>query len=202
MTTGYSLKPKDLDELMDLARDLGATDARIISTADISVEEALAALCKEPRCANYGLSASCPPHVGGPEEFRGLVKQISKALFFKIDLPAENLLSSDRLEIGAYLNEIAVNVEQTAKMKGALDSRAFSGGSCKKLYCREYAECNLVSGRGLCRNPDLARESLSGFGINVNKLMQVVGWKMWHNGGDPHASDRAFGVLCGLVLLE
>ena len=43
-----------LDELIQLACQLGASDAAAISTREISIENDLAALCREPQCENYG----------------------------------------------------------------------------------------------------------------------------------------------------
>jgi len=49
----------------------GATDSAVISSSDIRVDDDLAALCNgEYTCPNYGLAASCPPHVGGPGQFK------------------------------------------------------------------------------------------------------------------------------------
>jgi len=69
-----------LKELTRLACRLGASDAKVVSTADISVEDDLANLCREPQCENCGLSASCPPHVAGPSGFRELQIDFQKEL--------------------------------------------------------------------------------------------------------------------------
>ena len=53
-----------LKELVQLSCRLGASDAAVIFTNDISVENDLAKLCREPQCENFGLSARCPPHIG------------------------------------------------------------------------------------------------------------------------------------------
>jgi len=48
------------DLLLELAISLGASDAQLISSTEIIVEDQLALKCKEPQCGNYGLSFSCP----------------------------------------------------------------------------------------------------------------------------------------------
>jgi len=88
-----------LKALIEYANNSGVTAAAIISTADIVVEENLAAMCREPRCENYGLSKSCPPHVSGPSGFRKQLKNFTQAFVFKIDVPSEILLSNERREI-------------------------------------------------------------------------------------------------------
>ncbi|MDH3957775.1 MAG: DUF2284 domain-containing protein, partial [Desulfobacteraceae bacterium] len=75
-----------LEKLTQLACQLGASDARAIYTTDISVEDDLANLCREPGCENYGLSASCPPYVAGPDGFRKLLNTFKYAVVFKIDV--------------------------------------------------------------------------------------------------------------------
>ena len=50
---------------------LGATSSAIIGSEEIQVKDDLSKLCNgEYTCPNYGLAASCPPHVAGPAEFR------------------------------------------------------------------------------------------------------------------------------------
>ena len=51
---------ENYDLLLELAISLGASDAQLISSTEIIVEDQLALKCKEPQCGNYGLSFSCP----------------------------------------------------------------------------------------------------------------------------------------------
>ena len=190
----------DFKALVDLALEQGATAAALIDPAAISVEEELASHCLEPRCRNYGLSTSCPPHAGGPADFRRWIGEADQAFFFKIDLPTEIFLSSDRKEIGLLVHEIAVSVERAALGMGAKKARAFAGGSCKNLYCSDHPDCNVVDRGGECRHPDAARPSMSGFGVNVNKLAKTAGWKMWDTRGEG-AGSMSMGTLFGLVLI-
>jgi len=191
----------DLEELMQLACRLGASDAAVIPTSEISVEDDLAKLCREPQCENYGLSASCPPHVAGPDGFRKLQKKNQHAVFFKIDVPSEILLSSQRREIFQLLHEIAADIEQAAVKMGYSHSKAFAGGSCKKLFCRDHIDCRLVAEGGACRNPQRARPSMSGFGINVSKLMKSAGWHLDRITRDTDPDDVPMGSVSGLVLV-
>jgi predicted metal-binding protein len=192
--------PEDLADLPRIARTLGASHAAVIPAEAIPVEDHLAALCLEPRCPGYGLSASCPPHVSGPSGFRETVKDFRCALVFKIEVPREILLSSERREVFQLLHEVAAGIEAEAKERGHTRSRAFAGGSCKGLFCAEEAGCRVVEEGGACRNPDRARPSMSGFGIDVSRLMEAAGWPM--NRADQEAGDAAdAGTVSGLVLL-
>ena len=190
-----------LDDLTQQALEMGASAAATISTGDIQVEDKLAMLCEEPRCENYGQSASCPPHVSGPSGFRKLIKQYTRAIVFKIDVPTEILMSDQRREIFQLLHEIAAGVEKTAVKKGCLAAKAFAGGSCKQIFCSNHANCRVtVEGKG-CRNAERARPSMSGFGINVHKLMQATGWPMEKIARDTDPDQISMGSVTALVLI-
>jgi predicted metal-binding protein len=201
MKKGQLIDPADLKELTELAWRLGASNAKVISTGEISIEDDLANLCREPQCENYGLSASCPPHVSGPSGFRKLLETFKQALIFKIDVPSEILLSSDRREVFRALHEIASSIEHSAVEMGYRHSKAYAGGSCKRLFCQDHTYCRVLEEEGECRNPRQARPSMSGFGINVSKLMRVAGWTMSRLTQDTKQDEVPMGKVCGLVLI-
>ena len=190
-----------LKELIKQASQSGASGAAAISASDISVEDDLAKLCREPRCESYGLSTSCPPYVSGPSGFRELLKNFKHAIVIKIDVPLEILLSSERSDIMRMLHEIVAGIEQAAVKTGYPGSKAFAGGSCKKIFCHDYEACRVLTEGGECRNPQHARPSMSGFGINVSKLMKVAGWTMnrYTSEADPDIASTA--PICGLILI-
>lgn len=190
-----------LQELVQQACRLGASDARVISTTEIVIEDDLAKLCQPSLCENYGLSPGCPPHVPGPAGFRTLMENALHSLVFKLDVPSEALFSIERQEIFKLLHQIAAGIEESAIEMGYSQSRGFAGGSCKKTFCRDHAVCRVLNGEGECRYPKDARPSMSGFGINVSKLMQAAGWAM-HRAAGPGTSDTLkLGTVCGLVLI-
>lgn len=191
----------DFDELTQLACRLGASDAAVIPTREISVENDLAKLCQEPQCENYGLSTSCPPHVAGPDGFREYQKVFHDAVVFKIDVSTEILLSNQRREVFQLLHEIAANIEQAAVKMGCSHSKGFAGGSCKTLFCRDHADCRVLAEGDACRHPDRARQSMSGFGINVSKLIQTAGWHMDRITRKTDPDDVPMGSVSGLILV-
>jgi predicted metal-binding protein len=192
---------EDLKELTELACRLGANDAQGISTEHISVDDTLVDLCKESRCANYGLSVNCPPHVSGPSGFRELLKDYQQAVVFKIEVPTEILLSEDSRDLFIMLQEIAAAVEQSAVERGYRNSKGFAGGSCKQLFCQDHDECRVLAGEGECLHPLSARPSMSGFGIHVSGLMKAAGWSMDRITRETRPDDVSTGMLCGLVLV-
>lgn len=188
-------------ELIARVRRSGAADAAVISAADIRVEDDLARLCREPQCENYGRSPGCPPHVEGPRGFRERLKHYRQALVVKIDVPTDVLLSPERSDVMALLHDIVADVEQAAVEMGFSDARAFAGGSCKMIFCREHAECRVLSEGGTCRNPRRARPSMSGFGINVSRLMQAAGWQGDYLDPQGNADSSGLSWIAGLVLI-
>lgn len=195
-------KNERIEALIREARQSGATEAVVVLAKDIVVDSNLADLCHEPRCEQYGLSRSCPPHVAGPSAFIDLLETFSQAIFFKIDAPTEVLYSSERREFSQLLHEIAAGIEQAAVNAGFVRAQAYAGGSCKKIFCHEHPECRALSDEGTCRNPRLARPSMSGFGINVSKLAETAGWKMsWDAPNSDSTATKMAGVY-GLVLID
>ncbi len=187
-----------LQALIQLALRSGASAARRIPAESISVKDELARLCLDPRCEQYGLSAGCPPYVSGPAGFRKIQAAFAEAIVLKIDVAAEALFSDERRKIMKLLHEAVAAVEQAAFHMGYKNSRGFAGGSCKSLFCSEEADCRVVSGRKGCRYPQSARPSMSGFGIDVGKLMRSAGWS-----GEKAVAEADSGLtwVAGLVLV-
>lgn len=194
---GYDLKP-----LLRRALQLGATAAALIRADAISVEEGLAQLCREPQCQNYGRSLSCPPHVGGPEYFRRLQRAFRDALAVKIDVPTAVLLSDERLEVMGLLHGVVSGVERSAHSMGFEDAAGFAGGACKQLFCADHKACRALSEKGACRHPEIARSSMSGFGINVSQLMKAAGWSGETIVRDGMADPTDMSWVAGLVMVR
>jgi predicted metal-binding protein len=190
-----------LKQLIQDAHKLGSTQVSIVSTRNIIVDDNLADRCREPRCENYGLSKSCPPHVPGPSAFRKQLERYSQAIFFKIDVPSEILYSSERRELFQLLHEIAAGIEKSAVEMGFADAQAYAGGSCKSIFCHDHIECLALSEKGKCRNPQYARPSMSGFGINVAELFKTSGWTISWVTHNMDATTTKMASVCGLVLI-
>lgn len=206
MTPGISWRGVNMRtafaELIREALLSGATEAAIVAAKKIVVDQQLADRCRQPRCENYGLSRNCPPHIGGPAAFGKLLEEYDRALFFKIDVPAGLLYSSDNRELFQLLHEIAAGIEQVAVTRGFLRARAFAGESCKKIFCHDQPGCIALAPGGMCRNPQYARPSMSGFGINVAELVKLAGWAagVGTSAAESRKTDTAY--IYGLVLLH
>lgn len=192
---------QDMEKLIRHACLAGATEVRQLSPSEIVVEEQLVRFCSEPRCENYGLSPSCPPHVAGPDGFRQLRLKCRTALVVRLEVPSAVLFSNERKEVMRLLHEIVAGVELAAVALGYTGSKAFAGGSCKDLFCYDRPSCRVVAGKGTCRNPTMARPSMSGFGINVGKMMEAAGWPAAKNTPASEQSTEAMTWVAGLVMI-
>jgi len=199
MNRAETLK-SNLASLLELATNAGATDARVISTDNIFIEDRLADICKETRCESYGRSKSCPPYVAGPSMFREWIKTIDHAIVLKIDVPLEILLS-EREDIMRLLHEIVASVELAAIRLGYSNSKAFAGGSCKQFFCSAHAYCRVVAGKGECRNPKRARPSMSGYGVNVPEMLKTAGLTSDEDKSGSHKNLASTGTVSGLILI-
>lgn len=189
-----------LDELKKSAIDLGADNAKEISTSIISIQDEIVELCKEPLCESYGESINCPPHTITPREFRENIRDYQKALIFKIDVDPEILLSDKRFETFKTIYEIAAQLETLSLKAGYFLSKGFTAGSCKPVFCSEY-ECQALIDGSSCRYPDLARPSMEALGINVFKLIKDVGWDIYPITRESEPESVQSGLLAGLVLV-
>ncbi len=196
----FKIKNNKVKSLLDFALESGADAVKAIPANQVKVREDLAKMCKEPRCPNYGQSASCPPAVEGPQAFIEGLKKFSYAVVFRLDAPADIVLSSQRPEIGRLIHEIAAGIEKKAKENGFNEALAYAAGSCKKMFCAEHAHCRVVDKGGDCRNPQLARHSMSGYGVDVNHLTKMAGWPALRSGGKAKPGETII-PLYGLILV-
>lgn len=189
-----------LNTLEANARDIGASDVKIISTTAIPVEDEIIELCKEPLCEGYGKSIHCPPHAMKPKRFRALLTQYENAVVFKIDVLSKILLSNERFNEFRKIYEIAAWLEAFAKAAGFSKSKGFAAGSCKPVFCPEYQCQALIDGK-ICRYPDEARPSMEAVGTNVFKLVKAVGWEIHKitENSDPESVQD--GILVGMLLV-
>lgn len=192
---------QNLKKLARLAVSLGASDAKITASEEISVEDGLANLCLDPRCKNYGLSPSCPPHISGPSGFRKLLTTHKHTIVVRLIVPSAALYSAERRELFRLLHEVVAGVEQAAVGMGYHHSKAFAGGSCKEIFCHHHSECQRLSKNGECRHQQYARPSMSGFGIDVSKLMKFCGWSGDMNMREERSDSDAMTWIAGLILI-
>jgi predicted metal-binding protein len=179
--------------LEDLALDLGATQAKIVPTNEIVVENRIVLKCKIG-CNKYGKTLMCPPYAPPVQEFRKILSEYNYALVFKIKSKAEatpevaKLLSkkADDPSLTAEMQQKLQNfwtawkndkkellkkvrtLEKAATNKGYTLALGFTTGSCK--ICDK---CNTKE--KICIHPTEARHSAQSVGINVLQTLENAG---------------------------
>ena len=200
-TKGIGKGEREFDGLVQLARESGANEVGIMRASEVPVEDGLATLCGDPPCDAYGLSGNCPPHVSGPDGFRELKKKMRHALVFRIDIPESVMFSNDRNEVFGLVQETVAELERAAVHMGSPESKGFAGGSCKNIFCYDHGACRVLSKEGECRNPERARPSMSGFGINVMELLKKAGIPPGNAVTQPEDLKEPMTWVAGLVML-
>lgn len=190
------------EELSRLAIELGATASALIPSSEIQVRDDLAELCNgEYTCPKYGLGAGCPPHVAGPAALRKWLTSSQYAITIKIELPTSVMFSDERRGVMQLLHQIVAAIEQEAVRMGFAKSRGFAGGSCKDLFCDDQENCCVVAENETCRHNTLARPSMSGFGVDVTRLMHASGWNATKAVASDLADKDDTSWVAGLVVL-
>ena len=196
------ISEKHLESLIQEAKELGISECAIIPSSQIQVKEDLAALCNgDYTCPNYGLAASCPPHVAGPAQFRKWQAQSRYAITVKIEAPTSVMFSDERKTVMQLLHQAVAVVEQKAVEMGFDRSKAFAGGSCRELFCDDQKDCCVITGHAPCRHKDLARPSMSGFGIDVTQLMISSGWSALKADAAAVSDAESTTWVAGLILV-
>lgn len=190
-----------LQKIIENVSSSGAAAGRFFDLRDLVIEDSLAERCKTPRCPGYGSGGGCPPHVPGPEKMRSWKEESSYGLAIRMDVPFDFHHSNECDDVMRLLHELVAKVELEAVHFNYRKSKGFAGGSCKKIFCSFHDSCLKVSSSEVCRHPLQARPSMSGFGINVQKMMEAAGWKERESDQSSNKDD-SMGYLAGLVLIS
>jgi predicted metal-binding protein len=119
----------------------------------------------------------------------------------KIELPISVMFSDERNGVMQVLHQTVAAVEQKAIEVGFKNSKGFAEGSCIELFSGEHETCTVVAEDKPCRHIELARPSMSGFGVDATLLMKSSGW----SGSKAEQLDLSYkdatSWLAGLVML-
>ncbi len=197
---------KDLEKYRQRALKLGATDAKIITTDNVVIDERVLAKCTYPKCNRYGTNINCPPYAMSLEQVRKVVNNFRYALFIKLEVPSEetagpeardkNLIAPWRIKI----NEIISKIEAEAFYDGYHLALAFGSGPCKSILCPDKECSALVTGKP-CRYPLRARSPMEGVGMDVYTMTTKVGWDIYPIGDATLPSEVPYGLRLGLVFI-
>ena len=177
---------------------MGVNDVKIILSSKISVEEQFAEICKNDRCPGYGSAPSCPPFVMSSNTFKNIICTHQSALIFKFEIPTSVLFGNERNEVLYLLHETASAMKSFAINNGYIDAMAIAAGSCKQIFCENHKVCPVITNSGKCRYPNKACPSMSGLGVNFNKLSKLLGWDT----DTTKENEEPTSNMAGIVLLK
>ena len=185
------------EQLIKIARERRATEAKIIPVDEIVLDERVILKCQVPLCKEYGNHLLCPPNSPSLAQFREALKKYSNALLIQLRTQT-NQLDSTAEESGEKaiysraneLHEIVNVVEKAAQELHVTFAAGFIGGACK--LCDP---CVGVKSGKPCKHPFKARPSMEAVGIDVHRTAQNAGL-----GFSPDIEKEV--VWNGLLLLE
>jgi predicted metal-binding protein len=208
-----------LQELLGVAMRAGASDAKVISSADVVLDPRVRLKCLIPRCSAAGTCVHCPPDGLPLQETAAVISRYRKGIFFRVVVESE-LVSGPVVSeaiarkgagqnraalmlLGAYyllVLQIAALLERRARQWG-YEPSGYGAGTCRDVLCLFQPHCRaLLTTRG-CRHPDLSRPSMESCGMDVYTMGANVGWDIYPVGGSVRPEDVPKGSLMGLVLV-
>jgi predicted metal-binding protein len=196
----------DLERYRKTALELGATDAKIITTDVIVIDERVRAKCMYPKCRWYGTSANCPPNSMDLDLARKIVEKFRYAVFIKLEVPSTEVAGKDARNKDLSrpsqlkIREIVSKIESKAFFDGYHLALGLGEGPCKNAFCPDR-ECQaLITGQP-CRHPLKATGSMEGLGMDAFMMAAKVGWDIYPIGASVSPSEVPFGNKLGLVLI-
>lgn len=198
----------DIENYVNLTKELGATDVKKISTDMIILDERVRARCYSPRCPYYGTNLNCPPHFDWDvEKSREIVSKYKYAVFIMLEVPPEEQTGKDyfspkhKLPSALKMYEIVAKVQSAAFYDGYPLALGFAGGgSCKRVFC-SAVDCKGIKGEG-CRMALKSNPTMHGAGMDAYSMASEVGWKIYPLGKTTDPSQIPHGLELGLVLIH
>ena len=168
-------KRKELDEFCELARKLGAKDAKIVAAKDVFTAQWTRLKCQFG-CGGYGSSSMCPPHSPSPEETRKVLDGYESALLVHFG------------DSNSDVSEVIVELERKVFLSGFYKALGLGAGPCELCSACDFDDC---------KYPEKARPSMEASGIDVFKTARKAGFPI-----EVLTSTRREGNYYGLVLIE
>ena len=197
---------QDLERYRQRAIELGATDAKIITTDVILIDERVRGKCICPECDYYGTNANCPPYVMDLDLVRKIVKNFRYAIFTRLEVPSEEIAGPEarakRLPVRSQIknHEIVSKIEGEAFYDGYHLAMAFADGPCKAAFCPKDECSALVPGQP-CRHSLRARSAMEAVGMDAFTMAAKAGWDVYPIGVSLPPSEVPYGTKLGLVLI-
>lgn len=195
--------PPELDQLRDLAQELGAARAEVVPTGILEVRTSAWARCFIPACKFYGSSIMCPPHNPlKPHLTRQIVAEYDWGLLFQLEAAVADFVGPQwrtrHVPTELKHKEMVAELEGRAFHLGFARALGFAAGECS--LCVPQQECSVLGG-GECRHPLRARPAMEACGFDVFALARKMGWPITTIGHRSQQADIPCASLIGLVLV-
>lgn len=197
---------QDLERYRKMAISLGATDAKILTTDKIVIDERVLAKCEYPKCPFYGTSANCPPYTMGPDLARKIVQRFEYAVFSRLEVPSTKVAGYEARDkkwdrpSQIKNREIVSKIESEAFFDGYYLAMGFADGPCKKAFCPDKECTALIAGQS-CSHPLRSRPAMEGVGMDVFAMATKVGWDVYPVAASLTPDLVPFGSKFGLILI-
>ena len=218
--TGLTDKPdRDLLKLCRIAKKRGASDAAVLSAAEVILDPRVRFKCMIPKCYMSGACDHCPPHGHSIPDMKDLVSRYEWGVFFRVGVSPKIIAAKglgqaissgimdpagDVLNLGGYYLLVFTLVkilEKEAEKLGYGRPVGFGAGNCRDPLCHLRPVCrNLVTDLG-CRHPEMSSPSLESCGVDAFTMAARIGWDMYPIGGSCEPDGPRRGSLLGLVLV-
>ena len=177
----------NLERYRRLALESGASEATIIRSADVVVDDRVRLKCLVPRCLRAGETPNCPPNAPELALVRAALSRFSWAVLFMCRVepveryaPGAGKTETDKRRVLSFHrqgSEVVYALERQAYKDGYHLAMGFGGGSCKDYLCQGLLCQFMDSGR--CRFPHRARPAMEAMGLDVISLINKVGWEAY-----------------------
>jgi predicted metal-binding protein len=142
------------DHLIETAKNLGATDARMIETDRIVFDDRSFLKCRFG-CNRWGRYWTCPPNLDiSPGMFMKAFQKYSMAIIIQTADPQKG-------------QEVTLAIEKEAMLAGG---SPFAFGMALCVQCEE---CSYPDP---CRFPHLARPSMDAYGVDIGATVSLLGF--------------------------
>lgn len=147
---------RSLEELIDEAIRLGATDAKLLNSNSIVFDPRSLLKCRFG-CNRWGKYWTCQPNINlTPEQFREALDRYRTTLVIQSSDPK-------------IAQKVTLEIEKKAMLEyGAIYAFAL-------VLCVLCEECAFPDP---CRFPHLARPSMDGLGVDIGKTVEPLGFKV------------------------
>ena len=154
--------------LCDLARELGAYKAAVISVDKITTDAGFRKMCEANLCGRYGKSYTCPPDVGAIDTLIAKLKGYDHALVYQTVGMLEDSFDIEGMQDAAKKHCQLILELMKRYPDGVLHLGA---GGCP--LCERCAKATNEP----CRHPEHAIASLEAHGVNVSELAKSCSMK-------------------------